>query len=66
MHGALDPEALGVHIAAAGEVPVLSDIAGLFAWTRAEDTLLVDANLGLVRVNPPATLIAAHRKKRQA
>jgi phosphotransferase system enzyme I (PtsP) len=65
IHGPLDPEGLGVHIAAAGQVPLLADIQGLFAWTRAEDTLLVDATHGLVRVNPPATLIAAHRKKRQ-
>ena len=62
----LDPESLGVQVARAGQIPVLSDVAGLFAWVRPEDTLLVDGTQSILRVNPPATTIARYRHKRDS
>ncbi len=62
--GDLDPTSLGAAVARAGGVPVLSDIAGLFAWVRPDDSVLVDAQdavVGVLRVNPPATQIARYR-----
>jgi len=52
---------LGVKIAQAANLPVLANIEGLFAWVRPDDTLLLDADQGLLRVNPPATTIARYR-----
>jgi phosphoenolpyruvate-protein kinase (PTS system EI component) len=52
---------LGPKIAVAAQLPVLADIQGLFAWVRPEDTLLLDCEQGLLRVNPPATTIARYR-----
>ena len=57
----LSPDELGVKIAQAASVPVLANIEGLFAWVRPEDTLLLDCDQGLLRVNPPATTIARYR-----
>lgn len=62
----LDPEGLSVQIARAAQIPVLSDVAGLFAWVRPEDTLLVDGEQSILRVNPPATTIARYRHKRDS
>jgi phosphotransferase system, enzyme I, PtsP len=59
--GALPEDALGVAICRAANIPVLADVAGLFAWVRPDDTLLVDCSAGLLRVNPPATTIARYR-----
>jgi phosphotransferase system enzyme I (PtsP) len=60
----LPDDSPGVEIARAAQVPVLDDIGGLFAWVRPDDTLLVDADAGLLRVNPPATTIARYRHLR--
>jgi phosphotransferase system enzyme I (PtsP) len=62
----LDPDSLGVQVARAGQIPVLSDVAGLFAWVRPEDTLLVDGTQSILRVNPPATTIARYRHNRDS
>ena len=62
----LEEDSLGVMIARAASVPVLSDVAGLFAWVRPEDTLLVDSSQSILRVNPPATTIARYRHKRES
>ncbi|HEX7477572.1 MAG TPA: GAF domain-containing protein [Polyangiales bacterium] len=59
--GHVDPNGLGAAVAKAAEIPLLSDVPGLFAWLRPDDTVLVDANSGVLRVNPPATLIARYR-----
>lgn len=64
--GPLESSALGVEIARAAAVPVLANVAGLFAWVRPEDTLLVDAAQALLRVNPPATTIARYRHMRES
>jgi phosphotransferase system, enzyme I, PtsP len=52
---------LGVAVARASHVPVIDEITGLFAWVRPDDSVLVDADNGIVRVNPPATQIARYR-----
>lgn len=52
---------LAAGFARAGKLPVVAEVAGLFAWVRSGDTLLVDADQGLVRVNPSASVIAQYR-----
>lgn len=59
--GNLDASSLGVAVARAAGLPVLDDITGLFAWVRPDDSVLVDADGGVLRVNPPATQIARYR-----
>jgi phosphotransferase system enzyme I (PtsP) len=59
--GHLEPDNLGVVVARAAGIPVLCDVAGLFAWLRPDDSVLVDAENGVLRVNPPATQIARYR-----
>lgn len=60
--GSPDPHGLGLAILQAAAVPALCDVAGLFAWVRQGDTLIVDADERVLRVNPPATLIARYRR----
>jgi signal transduction protein with GAF and PtsI domain len=55
--GASGPAAL---VRAAGR-PLLASVRGLFAWLRPEDLLVVDADAGVVRINPPATTVARFR-----
>ena len=62
----LRTDSLGVAIVRAAAIPVIGDVAGLFAWVRPDDTLLVDADAGLLRVNPPATTIARYRHLRES
>lgn len=59
--GSQPPDCLGLALARSAGLPVLGDVPGLFAWVRQGDTLLLDADEGVLRVNPPATLIAKHR-----
>lgn len=59
--GNLDANSLGVAIVRAAGLPLLDDITGLFAWVRPDDSVLVDADGGVLRVNPPATQIARYR-----
>lgn len=51
-------------IAAAGR-PLLSGVTGLFSWVHPDDLLVVDADAGLLRVNPPATAVARFRRDRR-
>jgi phosphotransferase system enzyme I (PtsP) len=64
--GRLEPDTLGVAIARAANIPVICDVAGLFAWVRPDDAVLVDAESGFLRVNPPATQIARYRHSKPA
>lgn len=60
------PDALlpvGVAIARSSGLPVVAEIAGLFAWTRPGDRLLVESETGVVRVNPPETAVARFKHK---
>jgi phosphotransferase system enzyme I (PtsP) len=60
--GAITDEARA--IARAGRLPVVGGVAGLFAWTQPGDLLLVEADLGHVRVNPAAASLVAARVRR--
>jgi len=44
--------------------PLLASVRGLYAWLRPEDLLVVDADAGVVRINPPATAVARFRQAR--
>jgi phosphotransferase system enzyme I (PtsP) len=59
--GHLESDSLGMSVARAAGIPVLCNIPGLFAWVRPDDSILVDADEGILRVNPPATQIARYR-----
>lgn len=59
--GHLEQDSLSLAVARAAGIPVLCDIPGLFAWVRPDDSVLVDADRGVLRVNPPATQIARYR-----
>jgi signal transduction protein with GAF and PtsI domain len=59
--GGVEQDALAAGLAKAGKLPVVSEVAGLFAWVRNGDTVLVDAEQGLVRVNPSASVLAQYR-----
>src|SRR5580698_1229439 len=50
-------------VRAAGR-PLLASVRGLYAWLRPEDLLVVDADAGVVRINPPATTVARFRTDR--
>ena len=49
-------------VRAAG-LPLLASVRGLYAWLRPEDLLVVDADAGVVRINPPATTVARFRNE---
>ncbi len=59
--GNVDPKSLPAALARAAKLPVVAEVAGLFAWVRSGDTLLVDAEQGVVRVNPSASVLAQFR-----
>ena len=42
--------------------PLLASVRGLYTWLRPEDLLVVDADAGIVRINPPATTVARFRQ----
>jgi signal transduction protein with GAF and PtsI domain len=48
-------------LARAAGRPLIASVHGLFGWLRPEDLLVVDADAGVVRVNPPATTVARFR-----
>jgi phosphotransferase system enzyme I (PtsP) len=60
----IDDHSLAAGLARAAKLPVVAEVAGLFAWMRSGDTLLVDADQGVVRVNPSATVLAQYRHTR--
>jgi phosphotransferase system enzyme I (PtsP) len=62
--GAVDEKSLPAALAKAARLPVVAEVAGLFAWVRNGDTVLVDAEQGLVRVNPSASVLAQYRHGR--
>lgn len=61
--GPVGPGSLAEALLSAGGVPAVADVAGLFSWVRSDDRLLVDGNIGTVRVNPAAAEEAAWRKR---
>ena len=48
-------------LARAAGRPLVAAVHGLFGWLRPEDLVVVDADAGVVRVNPPATTVARFR-----
>lgn len=58
------PDCLGLALLQATELPALCDVAGLFAWIRQGDTVILDADEAVLRINPPATMIARYRRDR--
>lgn len=60
---AVDPlqAGLGIEVARAAGIPTVGDVGGLFAWARRGDVVLVDGDLGVVRVHPSAAQIAELR-----
>jgi phosphotransferase system enzyme I (PtsP) len=46
-------------IRAAGR-PLLA-VSGVFSWLRPDDLVVVDADAGVLRINPPATTVARYR-----
>jgi phosphotransferase system enzyme I (PtsP) len=59
--GNVDEQSLAAALAKAARLPVVAEVAGLFAWVRNGDTVLIDAEQGLVRVNPSASVLAHYR-----
>jgi len=59
----VEERSLGVRVAQSAGLPVVSEVAGLFAWVRPGDRLLVDGSSGLVRVNPAAADVARFRAR---
>jgi phosphotransferase system enzyme I (PtsP) len=59
--GNVEADSLASGLAKAGKLPVVSEVAGLFAWVRSGDTVLIDAGQGVVRVNPSASALAQYR-----
>ena len=59
--GNVDDKSLPAALAKAARLPVVAEVAGLFAWVRNGDTVLVDADQGVVRVNPSASVLAHYR-----
>ncbi|MEY4576293.1 MAG: hypothetical protein RL701_996 [Pseudomonadota bacterium] len=64
--GHLEAQSLGMTVARCAGIPVVSNLSGLFAWVRPDDSVLVDADQGLLRINPPATQIARYRHQNKA
>jgi phosphotransferase system enzyme I (PtsP) len=46
-------------------VPAISDVLGLFRWASDGDVALIDADHGLIVINPSKTEVAALRKLRK-
>jgi len=59
----VDATSLPVRIARAAELPIASDVAGMYAWIREGDRVLVDGDRGVVRINPRITAIANTRRR---
>ena len=51
-------------VRAAGR-PLLAAVNGVFTWLRPDDLLVVDADAGILRINPPATAVARFRNDRR-
>jgi phosphotransferase system enzyme I (PtsP) len=45
--------------------PLLAAVGGAFSWLRPDDLLVVDADAGVLRINPPATAVARYRSARR-
>jgi len=57
----VDRDSLGARLCRACDMPLVSDVTGLFAWARGGDTLLIDGDTGVLRVNPSGAVLAQFR-----
>ncbi|HUS68121.1 MAG TPA: GAF domain-containing protein [Kofleriaceae bacterium] len=57
-----DATADAAAIARAAGLPLLVHVRGLFAWSKPDDLLVVDADRGLVRINPSSSAVVAARE----
>jgi phosphotransferase system enzyme I (PtsP) len=62
--GPVAEDALGLRLARVAGIPVVTDVAGLFAWAREQDRLLVDGDAGVVLLNPGQGVITRFRRSR--
>lgn len=60
--GFVDPGSAAVRVCVAAELPVVHGVGGLFAWARGGDRVLVDADEGIVQVNPSTADVAEFRR----
>jgi phosphotransferase system enzyme I (PtsP) len=58
---AVSSDAAPAAIVGAAGRPLLASVAGIFSWLRPDDLLVVDADAGCLRINPPATTVARFR-----
>jgi len=61
--GFADPAGLAAKICSAADLPVVHGVGGLFAWARGGDRVLVDAEEGVVMVNPTTAAVAEFRRR---
>jgi len=59
----VDPAGLGAKLCKAGELPAMHGVGGLFAWAHSGDRILVDADEGVVTVNPSTSQVAEFRRR---
>jgi phosphotransferase system enzyme I (PtsP) len=59
--GNVETDSLAAGLARAGKLPIVSEVAGLFAWVRSGDTVLIDGAQGVLRINPSASALAQYR-----
>jgi signal transduction protein with GAF and PtsI domain len=59
--GNVELDSLAAGLARAGKLPIVSEVAGLFAWVRSGDTVLIDGAQGVLRINPSASALAQYR-----
>lgn len=59
---AVDESSFAAALLAAAGIPVVSEVAGLYDWTCAGDSVIVDGSAGVVRVNPAPALVARVRR----
>ncbi|MCA9605063.1 MAG: hypothetical protein KC619_05690, partial [Myxococcales bacterium] len=58
-----DPAGLSAKLCRAARLPTVHGVGGLFAWARGGDRVLVDADEGVVQVNPSPAAVAEYRSR---
>jgi phosphotransferase system enzyme I (PtsP) len=63
--GVVDADSAAVALIRAARLPLLGGVLGVFSWVRPDDLLALDAEAGVVQVNPAATTVARFRNSRR-
>jgi phosphotransferase system enzyme I (PtsP) len=63
--GQVDTDSAAVALIRAARLPLLGGVLGVFSWVRPDDLLALDAEAGVVQVNPAATTVARFRNSRR-